>query len=79
MIQESFFYFSHCLIKRFVGKVWKGAWRWYHEDMLECCFSLNAVKTVGITMDGLSSIARCNQLESQIVYADDELTAEILR
>ena len=22
------------------GRVWKGPWRWYHENMLDCCVPL---------------------------------------
>ena len=25
------------------GRVWKGVWRWYHEDMLDCCVPLQVM------------------------------------
>ncbi|XP_076813974.1 glutathione gamma-glutamylcysteinyltransferase-like isoform X2 [Clavelina lepadiformis] len=61
------------------GKVWKGVWRWYHENMLECCTSLSEVKEKGVTMDQLSCIAKCNQLNSKIVYANENATVEDFR
>ena len=27
-------------------RTWKGAWRWYSEDMLDCCKSLDEIKKV---------------------------------
>eukprot|EP00201_Polytomella_parva_P011099 CAMPEP_0175056668 /NCGR_PEP_ID=MMETSP0052_2-20121109/10810_1 /TAXON_ID=51329 ORGANISM="Polytomella parva, Strain SAG 63-3" /NCGR_SAMPLE_ID=MMETSP0052_2 /ASSEMBLY_ACC=CAM_ASM_000194 /LENGTH=108 /DNA_ID=CAMNT_0016321743 /DNA_START=1051 /DNA_END=1373 /DNA_ORIENTATION=- len=29
---------------------WKGAWRWFHEAMLDCCLPLEHVKKEGITL-----------------------------
>ena len=26
------------------GRVWKGPWRWYHENMLDCCVPLQVVE-----------------------------------
>ena len=62
-----------------VGKVWKGVWRWYHEDMLECCTSLEEIKVNGLHIQQLSCIAKCNQLDSSLVYADEHLSLETLR
>lgn len=42
------------------GRGWKGVWRWFSEDMLECCVSLDTVRTMGITLDAFVCTARCN-------------------
>lgn len=42
------------------GRVWKGPWRWFHEDMLDCCEELERVKEHGITFDQFCCLARCN-------------------
>ncbi len=42
------------------GRVWKGPWRWYSEEMLDCCKSVEAVKRDGINFDELACVARCN-------------------
>jgi len=44
------------------GRVWKGPWRWYHEDMLDCCEPLDVIKKRGVPMEKLARLARCNGL-----------------
>lgn len=41
---------------------WKGVWRWYHEDMLDCCEDIEKVRRDGITFEKLACLARCNGL-----------------
>lgn len=31
-------------------RTWKGPWRWFHEEMLDCCLPLDAVREEGITL-----------------------------
>jgi len=45
------------------GKAWKGVWRWYSEEMLDCCKSLNQIKAEGIIMKEFSCLALCNGAE----------------
>ena len=42
------------------GRIWKGVWRWYGEEFLDCCLPLSVVKQNGITFDEFVCIARCN-------------------
>jgi glutathione gamma-glutamylcysteinyltransferase len=42
------------------GRIWKGSWRWFAEDMLDCCRSLEEVKKDGITLAEFVCLARCN-------------------
>ncbi|GAB1606884.1 glutathione gamma-glutamylcysteinyltransferase 1-like [Argonauta hians] len=44
------------------GVVWKDPWRWYHENMLECCVPLEVVKKKGIGLRQFTCIAKCNCL-----------------
>jgi glutathione gamma-glutamylcysteinyltransferase len=42
------------------GRTWKGSWRWFAEDMLDCCRPLDEIKTEGITLSEFVCLARCN-------------------
>lgn len=42
------------------GRTWKGPWRWYSEELLDCCRPLDVVKREGITFGQLACLARCN-------------------
>ncbi|MGZ3456033.1 MAG: phytochelatin synthase family protein [Polyangiales bacterium] len=42
------------------GRHWKGPWRWYGEELLDCCAPLESVKNEGITFDQFACLARCN-------------------
>ena len=52
-------------------RVWKGAWRWYHEDMLDCCFPLELVQQNGITLDQFICLALCNYLDLNVVRMNE--------
>ena len=41
-------------------RVWKGSWRFFHEQMLDCCLPLEKVRAEGITLDQAACLARCN-------------------
>lgn len=32
-------------------RAWKGPWRWFHEQMLDCCQPLSQVLQTGIDLD----------------------------
>lgn len=49
------------------GRVWKGVWRWYSDDMLECCSPLDEIKAKGITFDQFTCLAACHELEVEDV------------
>jgi len=40
--------------------VWKGPWRFYQEDMLNCCKPLEQVKRTGIEISQFLCLAKCN-------------------
>ncbi|GJN94381.1 hypothetical protein Rhopal_007461-T1 [Rhodotorula paludigena] len=45
---------------------WKGGWRWYDQDMLDCCRPLTAVETDGLTLPEFACLARCNGLRATV-------------
>lgn len=55
----------------FKGRVWKGVFRWYHEDMLDCCAPLETIELQGITADALLCLAKCNQLDGKFIKASE--------
>jgi Phytochelatin synthase. len=48
----------------------KGAWRWFSEDLLDCCASLDEVRARGVDLDEFACLARCNGAEVQVYRAD---------
>ncbi|KAJ2996880.1 hypothetical protein HDV02_006055 [Globomyces sp. JEL0801] len=52
------------------GKRWKGVWRWFADDMLECCAPLESIKQQGLTFQQLTSTARCNGLNTVAKRSD---------
>jgi glutathione gamma-glutamylcysteinyltransferase len=42
------------------GRAWRGPWRWFGEELLDCCRPLDVVKEKGITFAQLVCLARCN-------------------
>lgn len=47
-------------------RAWKGPWRWFSEDMLDCCLSLETIKQKGIDMDRFVCLARCNSAAAEM-------------
>lgn len=48
------------------GRLWRGPWRWFSEELLDCCAPLEKVREGGITLDQLACLARCNGAESTL-------------
>ncbi len=59
------------------GKRWKGVWRWYSDDMLECARTED-IKRLGMTFRQFATLARCNGLLVQAKRADQVTRAEFL-
>jgi glutathione gamma-glutamylcysteinyltransferase len=53
------------------GRVWKGPWRWYGEELLDCCLPLERIRERGVTIDELACLARCNGARARVVRADE--------
>jgi hypothetical protein len=50
-------------------RLWKGPWRWFNEDMLDCCMPVEVVRQKGIDLDTFACLARCNSAASDVVRA----------
>jgi glutathione gamma-glutamylcysteinyltransferase len=48
-------------------RIWKGSWRWYSEDMLDCCRPMDIIKQEGITLDELGCTAICNGASVEVI------------
>ncbi len=42
------------------GRLWKGPWRWFSEELLDCCVPLDQVRLRGLDLDEVACLARCN-------------------
>ncbi|KAL0041162.1 hypothetical protein WJX77_007260 [Trebouxia sp. C0004] len=51
-------------------RAWKGPWRWFHEQMLDCCQPLSTVIETGINLDQAACLARCNGAMAELVRCD---------
>jgi glutathione gamma-glutamylcysteinyltransferase len=49
---------------------WKGVWRWFADDMLDCCLPLAIVREQGLNIDQLACLARCNRAEVTLARAE---------
>lgn len=63
-------------------RIWKGAWRWYSEEMLDCCSPLDVIKRNGLTLDEFVCTATCGgalvrvtRLPMTEIDSSDELEA----
>src|SRR5215813_5260972 len=58
------------------GRLWKGPWRWFSEDLLDCCVPLEHVRERGLDMDELACLARCNGADVQAFRASGASLAQ---
>ncbi len=61
------------------GRQWKGPWRWYAEELLDCCAPLDRIKNEGITLDQFACLARCNGATAELRRASDSSFSELRR
>ncbi|MEO9185496.1 MAG: phytochelatin synthase family protein [Kofleriaceae bacterium] len=52
------------------GRLWKGPWRWFAEDLLDCCVPLEVVRERGLDLDEVACLARCNGAVVDLQRAD---------
>ncbi|HEY3253196.1 MAG TPA: phytochelatin synthase family protein [Polyangiaceae bacterium] len=52
------------------GRLWKGPWRWFAEDLLDCCVPLSEIRQRGLDLDELACLARCNGAEVELERAE---------
>lgn len=54
------------------GQLWKGPWRWYHEQNLDCCKSPQDIAREGMEWEELICLSRCQGLDVEAVRIDEE-------
>lgn len=52
------------------GRLWKGPWRWFSEEMLDCCVSHEEVRRRGLDLDEVACLARCNGANVDLFRAE---------
>ncbi len=52
------------------GRLWKGPWRWFSEELLDCCVPLAEVQKRGLDVEELACLARCNGAEVELFRGD---------
>jgi glutathione gamma-glutamylcysteinyltransferase len=52
-------------------RTWKGTWRWFTEDLLDCCMPLSEIREHGLSIDQVACLARCNGAEVEVTRADE--------
>jgi glutathione gamma-glutamylcysteinyltransferase len=52
-------------------RLWKGPWRWFSDEMLDCCKDLNTIKEKGINFDEFVCIGLCNGADVVAVHASE--------
>ncbi|GAA5970588.1 hypothetical protein JCM21900_005821 [Sporobolomyces salmonicolor] len=55
---------------------WKGPWRWYEQEMLDCCRPLTSIASVGLTLSEFACLARCNGLRATVVSPSPRIPRE---
>lgn len=58
-------------------RTWKGNWRWYSDELLECCSSKEDMKKNGITFDKFACLAKCHS--DVVVRRGNEFTVDEFR
>jgi glutathione gamma-glutamylcysteinyltransferase len=49
---------------------WKGPWRWFSEEMLDCCAPLSDVRARGLDIKEFACLARCNGADVEVHRGD---------
>lgn len=51
------------------GRPWKGPWRWFTEEMLDCCKPLTEIVRSGLSLREFATLARCQDAQVELHYA----------
>ncbi len=51
-------------------RTWKGVWRWWSDEMLDCCTPLEKIKMKGMTLGKLNCLAKCQGAKSELTHGD---------
>lgn len=58
------------------GRIWKGIWRWYSDEMLTCCLPFSVMREKGVTFDQFVCLAECHGLQATPKKYDSSTLAE---
>ncbi len=47
-------------------RAWKGPWRWFSEELLDCCKPLEEIRRLGLSLDEAACLARCSGAEAAL-------------
>ncbi|CAI5738101.1 unnamed protein product [Hyaloperonospora brassicae] len=56
------------------GRRWKGPWRWFSEELFDCCKPLLVAREQGINMAEFTCLARCNGVATDAIGATSAFT-----
>lgn len=59
------------------GRAWRGPWRWFSEELLDCCTPLERVQQKGISIEELACLARCNGANAVVARAEEASAAAL--
>lgn len=52
------------------GRRWRGVWRWFSEELLDCCVTLDEIRERGLDLDQVACLARCNGASAEFFRAE---------
>nr|CCA21228.1 glutathione gammaglutamylcysteinyltransferase putati [Albugo laibachii Nc14] len=61
------------------GRLWKGTWRWYSEELFDCCTSLSVAREKGISLSEFLCLAKCHGVQTEEYRASKALKLEEFR
>ncbi|CAH0479898.1 unnamed protein product [Peronospora belbahrii] len=61
------------------GRLWKGPWRWFSEELFDCCMSLGVAKEKGINLSEFICLSRCYGVLVEDYRATSEFSLEQVR
>jgi len=53
------------------GRAWRGTWRWFSEELLDCCAPLEKVQKSGLSLEEVACLARCNGADVNLSRPDE--------
>ena len=61
------------------ARQWKGPWRWFSEELLDCCKPLEEIRVSGLSLDEVECLARCSGAHAALHRPDMEHGVERFR
>ena len=61
------------------ARQWKGPWRWFSEELLDCCKPLEEIRAAGLSLDEVACLARCSGAEVTLERPVSEHSVERFR